>query len=114
MNWSNDMQHKDLASNRWFKLSLVEQMANIGSEVFRALKWKANLNPEYSSLANIRALELFDLTLNDKRHKNRLKEIARARELWLDFLIGNNQYNQTSEQWQNYFLGFNNAARIKT
>ena len=30
-------QHKDLAAGRWGQMSLSEQMANIGSEVERAL-----------------------------------------------------------------------------
>jgi len=30
--------HKELAAGKWFKLSLAEQMANIGSEVSRAGK----------------------------------------------------------------------------
>ena len=32
--------HQSLASGRWQQLSFVEQMANIGSEVERALSWK--------------------------------------------------------------------------
>lgn len=32
-------QHKELAKDRWAKMSLCEQMANIGSEVSRALNW---------------------------------------------------------------------------
>lgn len=105
------MQHKDLENNRWFKLTLVEQMANIGSEVERAMKWKAKNNASYAQLANMRALELFDLTLSDSRHGAGLKEIARARELWLDYFLGDNQYHQTREQWQRYFYAFAYAAR---
>ncbi len=108
------MQHTDLSQARWSQISLVEQMANIGSEVIRAMKWRDKQNDEYSNLANVRALELFDLTLIDEDNFSRLKEIARARELWLDFFVGSNQYNQTSEQWHNYFLGFNTAARVGT
>lgn len=105
------MQHRDLQDGRWGSLSLVEQMANIGSEVERAIRWKNKKNNEYANLANIRALELFDLSLADRRHASGLKEIARARELWLDFFIGENQYHQTDRQWQQYFLAFATAAR---
>jgi hypothetical protein len=31
--------HKSLASGRWQKLTFPEQMANIGSEVGRAIQW---------------------------------------------------------------------------
>jgi hypothetical protein len=57
------MIHKELASGRWAQLSFVEQMGNIGSEVERALIWKAKNNPDYSMRAFERALELLDLTL---------------------------------------------------
>ena len=44
------MQHKDLALGRWQKFSLLEQMANIGAEVGRAINWK-NRNEENSKMA---------------------------------------------------------------
>ena len=31
-------QHKELAAGRWQQMPFIEQMANIGSEVERALK----------------------------------------------------------------------------
>ena len=107
------MQHVDLQNNRWYELTLVEQMANIGSEIERAIKWKNKGNSDYAGLANIRALELFDLTLNDKRYGKGIREITRARELWLDYYMGENQYSQTENQWKKYFLGFAFAARNK-
>jgi hypothetical protein len=51
-------QHKDLASGRWAHLSLLEQMANIGSEIERALNWQAKQNADYSLKAFDRALDL--------------------------------------------------------
>jgi len=107
------MQHTDLNQKRWSQLSLVEQMANIGSEIERVITWSEKQNQKYADLANERVLELFDLTLSDRKHPSELKEIARARELWLDFFVGNNQYNQTANQWRKYFLGFNYAARAR-
>ncbi len=32
--------HKELQKGKWNKLSLIEQMANIGSEVSRTINWK--------------------------------------------------------------------------
>jgi len=55
-------QHKNLAAGRWEQLSFLEQMANIGSEVERALNWKTKKNNAYCVLAVERALELLDLT----------------------------------------------------
>jgi hypothetical protein len=105
------MQHTDLADGRWHLLSLEEQLANIGSEIIRALKWKENGNSVISQSANLRALELFDLTLTDRCHEKSVKEIARLRELWMDFYYGENRYRQTAEQWRKYFSAFTFAAR---
>ena len=79
-------QHKTLAQGRWQNMSFLEQMANIGSEVERTISWKEKENQEYSDQAFIRSLELFDLTLDTKHSFSRIKEIARAREMWVDFV----------------------------
>lgn len=105
------MQHRDIQKHRWNKLSLMEQMANVGSEVERAIGWRKKQNSTYADAANTHALELFDLTMGDKRHGDGIKEIARARELWLDFFLGDNQYHQTEQQWHSYFYSFTFAAR---
>ena len=42
-------QHKDLAEGRWANLSFFEQMANVGSEVERAISWRKKNNEEYQS-----------------------------------------------------------------
>jgi len=104
-------QHKDLAAGRWQTLSFVEQMANIGSEVERAINWKNRQNPDYSRKAYDRALELIDLTLDSIRVFPRLKEIARMRELLVDYFSGTNQYQSTDRLWRNYFSPFTFAAR---
>ena len=105
------VQHREAASGRWRTLSLVEQMANIGSEVERALKWKAKNNPEYCMKAFERALELFDLTLESRKTWPQLKEIARAREMVVDFIVGENSFGTSERFLQTYFLQFAYAAR---
>ena len=106
-----NFQHKELAAGRWFTLSLVEQMANVGSDVGRALNWKAKGNLPYSQKAFERALELLDLTLADRKNIGRLREVARVREALVDFLAGQNEYSSTEESWKKYFLQFAFAAR---
>jgi len=103
--------HPGLAAGRWFELTLAEQMGNIGSEVARALRASANGNPDRSRDALDRALELFDLTLADQRWATRRKEIARAREVVCDFLVGDNEYGSSAETLDAYFLGFAMVAR---
>lgn len=104
-------QHKDLAAGSWGKLSFLEQMANIGSEVERALNWRTKNNAGYSQKSFERALELIDLTLSNPGRFVRLKEIARMREAIVDYFFGSNQFMSTEASWRNYFSHFTYAAR---
>jgi len=108
----NNYQHKDLADGRWASLSFFEQMANIGSEVIRSINWKNKGNKEFSDLSFERALELFDLTISDKKNIKRLKEVTRARELFVDYLAFDNIYQSTDDFLKNYFYPFNYAANL--
>jgi len=105
-------QHKELATGRWSKLSFFEQMANIGSEVERALNWRVKNNADYTQKAFERALELIDLTLESTKNYPRLKEIARMREAVVDYFFGTNQFKSSEASWRKYFLCFTYAARI--
>ncbi|OGN61520.1 MAG: hypothetical protein A3F40_04635 [Chlamydiae bacterium RIFCSPHIGHO2_12_FULL_27_8] len=105
-------QHQDLAKGRWFEFSLVEQLANIGSEINRVIKAK-NYQNRYEA-AILRALELFELTISDERWKNRNKEILRVREIFLDIVYGQNQYETTLEDLDKYFFYFALAKKLKS
>jgi len=107
-----NIQHKELSLGRWSRLSFCEQMANIGSEVGRAINWRKKGNPDYSRLAFERALELLDLTIEDKTNLKRLREIVRLREVLADYFAFDNIYGSTDENVNNYFLAFNYAARV--
>ena len=102
--------HKSLASGKWQELSLVEQLGNIGSEVSRAFRWQGKDEKLFQKAVE-RALELFDLTLEDSRWRGRLREIARAREVFCDAFLGGKEYGSTLEDLNNYFLQFGLAAR---
>jgi len=97
--------HKKLAAGKWSQLSLIEQLANIGSEVARARKWQKKDKNIFWGAAE-RALELFDLTLQDSRWKGRLREIARVREVFCDILLGGNNYQTSLEDLEHYFFPF--------
>lgn len=102
--------HKELSAGRWQKLSFMEQMANIGSEVERAISWKEK-NKDFAQKAFVRQLELLDLTIADNKNRQRLKELTRLRELLVDYFAFNNQYHSSDKLWQKYFYPFNFAAR---
>lgn len=103
-------QHDSLARGRWSLLSLAEQLGNIGSEVHRArLSQKANESRFIAACD--RALELFDLTLADARWRGRIRELARAREVFCDAVSGGALYGSTLKDLEPYFDRFALAAR---
>jgi len=100
----NDPRHRELAE-RWWTLSVAEQLGNIGSEISRATTWTSR-DADRARSAFYRALDLFDLTLDDPRHRQspaRLREIARAREVVVDLFDGHNEYGSTPAGLQRYF-----------
>lgn len=104
-------QHRSLAAGRWKRFSLAEQMANIGSEVERAISWKEKGNDVYSRRAFERALELLDLSISSTRNYHELRELTRLREVLVDYFIGENIYSSSKSLWHIYFQPFNYAAR---
>lgn len=104
-------QHKNLTNERWQGFSFFEQMANVGSEIERAIKWKNKGNAAYSALAFERALELLDLTIGATKSGSHLKELLRLREILVDYFFCENIYSSSDEKWQKYFYAFNFAAR---
>lgn len=103
--------HPELASGRWHSFSLCEQLGHIGSEISRARRAREAGNRERMDGAVERALELFDLTLEDPRLRNRRREICRAREVVCDFFWGDNEYGSSAESLDRYFMAYALAAR---
>jgi hypothetical protein len=102
--------HANLAAGRWQTLPLVEQLANIGSDVARAHRWQGK-DTSLSEKAFIRALELLDLTIGDARWKGRRKELTRVREFLCDAMSGGAAYDSDLAGLDRYFLHFAVAAR---
>lgn len=100
--------HKELAAGRWYELTLPEQLANIGSEVHRCIIWFNKDEKRFKS-AFERALELFDLTLSDRRWKGRYKEICRSREYFCSLMVESEKYENPGDELNfldNYFMQF--------
>jgi hypothetical protein len=106
-------QHAELAAGRWQTFPLVEQLANVGSEVERALNWAAKGNASYSQKALERGLELLDLTIADPRHRRRLRELTRLREVLLDYFVGDNAYGSSESNWRGYFRPYAVAIALR-
>ena len=104
--------HATLAAGRWKSLSLVEQLANIGSEVERAIKAHEAGRAERRDAAVNRGLELFDLTAADDRWRGlRRREILRAREEFCALFWGDTEQPGAAASLSQYFLHFAVAAR---
>jgi len=104
--------HTNLAAGRWATLSLAEQLANVGSEVDRAITAWAAQRADRFDRALARALELFDLTVRDDRWRgHRRREILRAREEFCRLFFGEDGPSGVVRSLQHYFLHFAVLAR---
>jgi hypothetical protein len=105
--------HRDLAAGRWREMTIAEQLGNAGTDVGRAIRAGAGGDPVRFAAALDRALDLLDLTLADDRWAGpRRREIARAREVVCDFLLGDNVYGSTAESTEAWFMAYAMAARL--
>ena len=104
--------HTDLAAGRWKSLSLVEQLANIGSEVDRAIRAHEAGRADRRDAAVNRGLELFDLTAADDRWRGApRREVLRAREEFCALFWRDPAPSGAAESLSRYFLHFAVAAR---
>lgn len=103
--------HSSLESGRWNTFTLAFQLANVGSEFGRALRGKMSGDETRMWPPLERCLELLDLTIADPKHRLRLRELCRLREVICDFFVGGNEYQSTGESLDRYFLAFNIAAQ---
>ncbi len=103
--------HPELAGGRWQTFSLAMQLANVGSEVGRACHAVAAGDNKRKERCLDRALELLDLTIADPKHRMRLRELCRLREVICDYFFGENTFHSTPPLFENYFIYFAIAAR---
>ncbi len=107
------VSHPELASGRWYSLSLAEQLGHVGSEVSRAVRREEKKDLLYEKAVS-RAFELLDLTLGDPRWRHRLKELVRVREVMADAILGGPLYGSRLADLNRYFFYFALAARSQT
>jgi len=104
--------HTELADGRWHTLSLAAQLANVGSEVERAIRAFEAGRTERFERALDRALELFDLTVRDERWRGpRRREILRAREEFCRWCFDPNAPAGSARGLSAYFLQLAVLAR---
>ena len=98
---------------RWFSLSLMEQMGNIGSEVGRSIQAKRAGDQARFEAALTRALDLFNATAASVLRSKpfRAKEILRARDQYLELFFGDHPDMSDAPALERYFFQFALAAR---
>lgn len=97
---------------RWERFTLMEQLANVGSEVERAIRAHESGNRSRFENALSRALSLFDLTATDGRWNGpRRREVLRAREEFCRLFYDPDVPAWSADGLRRYFLAFALAAR---
>ena len=86
---------------RWFDLSLPEQMVNIGNEVKRAVRFDEDNQKKRAFIK--KALEYIELTMDDPKNKTVIPEIKIGKEILEDY-VGDHVLNYTKEQIRDYYL----------
>lgn len=102
--------HQDLTPEKWYSYSCMKQLANIAVDFERAIEWKNKGEKFHSDAALERGLELLDLTKCDPKNRRRSKELFRLREVFLDYMMGDNEYKSSDQLWHDYFQFFCFAA----
>lgn len=96
-------------TQRWARMTMYEQMGNIGSEVGRALAAKRRGDQQSMRGALYRGLDLFDVTaeLWASQKTPRTKELLRAREQFVEAIIT----GKNDDKLEDYFMRFALVAR---
>lgn len=103
------------SADRWHSMSVTEQLANVGSEVSRALRARDAGAVQRVDGAVVRALELFDLSATDPRwNLHRRREILRAREEFCRLFYDTEVSAQSAASLNRYFLAFAASVRRDT
>lgn len=88
---------------RWFDLSLPEQMVSIGNEVKRAVRFDEDREKKETFVR--KALKYIDLTIEDPKNKSAIPEIEMGRKILEDYL-GEHKLDCTKEQIRDYYMNF--------
>jgi len=103
-----------VARDRWSQTSIFEQMGNIYSEVGRSINAKRLGDNQSCEFAVIRALDLFDATVENlvKHGSVRSKEVLRAKDQFLHAIYDKDSTPGQLADIDRYFMQFAIAARL--
>lgn len=102
---------RSFLQKRWRTFSIFEQLGNVGSEFFRGQGLYRSNDTERARQSFDRMLELLDLTLGDRRWRNRLTELTRLREVVCDACYQSQHTFTSPGMLEEYFTQQGIAAR---
>jgi PIN domain nuclease of toxin-antitoxin system len=91
-------------NERWFSLSLVEQMINIGNEVKRAVRFDSDQTKKAKFLD--KALEYTTLTMQDPKNVRVIPELQISKEVLEDYYSGKQEINCSKDELQKYYMTY--------
>lgn len=92
-----------ILTNRWFSMTLIEQMINIGNEVKRATRFDSNR--EKKEIFLNKALAYTELTMQDPKNARACPELEICKEVLEDYK-GDHKLNCTKEDINRYYMTF--------
>jgi citrate synthase len=100
--------------NKWSRMSIFDQMGNISSEVGRAINAKKQNNKQNLENSIIRALDLFDATINELINAKsiRSKEVLRSKDQFLTIMNEESPSTDELNSLDRYFTQYAIAARL--
>lgn len=90
-------------NEKWFELTLVQQMVNIGNEVKRALRFDLDSNKKCMFLD--KAIQYVELTMEDPKNVQVLPELLINKEVLEDYR-GEHYLACTGEQIGRYYKAY--------
>ena len=110
----NEVGRYSVDHERWAKLSIIDQMANISSEVGRSFNARRQGQAENENLAIIRALDLFDATIDNliANKSIRSKEVLRSKDQYLSALLNPKFDEKAGASIEKYFTQYAIASRL--
>ena len=91
---------------KWFAMSIQEQISNVGSEVGRAINWKNKGNEKRKEGFCFKAIDYLQLTIEDPKNYHRIGELIFCIRELQDYFLGGNYYNTTDEMLKKYYDAF--------
>lgn len=90
----------------WFAMPIGMQIANVGSEVHRAIRWK-NKGDEQKKIGFCKkAIEFLELIKTDPKNEHRKQELDFCIEELQDYFFGENIYRTTDDSLIRYYDAF--------